>query len=148
MPSSRFSTRLVARCLLVAGTAAVLDAHAAVAAISAGNNHSLGLRTDGTVRAWGWDASGQLGIGRLSQSYLPIAVNGLGDIRQVSAAGQVLALRGDGTVWAWGNNGRGHLGDGTKTNRSTPLPVPGLGGVVAVAAGSAQSVALKGDGTV
>jgi alpha-tubulin suppressor-like RCC1 family protein len=55
-------------------------------------------------------------------------------------------LLSNGTVRAWGNNGNGQLGNGTKNDRSTPAPVPGLSGVVAVAAGSAHSLALLADG--
>jgi hypothetical protein len=55
-------------------------------------------------------------------------------------------------VLAWGNNQSGELGDGTApTDHSTPVVVKGLGpgsGVVSIAAGLADSYALRGDGSV
>ena len=42
-------------CLLSTGV------HSATPAISAGGAHSIGLKTDGTVRTWGEDVFGQLG---------------------------------------------------------------------------------------
>src|SRR6185295_8238983 len=62
-----------------------------------------------------------------------------------------LALSSNGTVLAWGSNTSGQLGDGTVVSKLSPVQVSGLGagsGVVAIAAGSAYSLALKSDGTV
>jgi len=44
-----------------------------VIAIAAGVAHSLALRADGTVRAWGSNGRGQLGDGSINQHELPIA---------------------------------------------------------------------------
>jgi hypothetical protein len=54
-----------------------IEAQGVTAQIAAGDAHSLQLRTDGTLWAWGSDSSGQLGQGRLVQSNTPTAVNGL-----------------------------------------------------------------------
>ncbi len=118
-------------------------------AVSAGANHSMALKADGSVRSWGDDTSGQLGSGRSLASSFPTAVPGLsGVVTVASGDAHVLALKSDGTVWAWGGNGNGQLGDGTTTTRSTPVAVTGLSGVIAIAAGSTHSVALKNDGSV
>ena len=133
-----------------------------VQAIAAGGSHSLALKTDGSVWAWGWNYKGQLGDGSMSESYLPVQVKGPGgsgwltEIKAV-AAGDVhsLALRTDGTVWAWGSDGMGQLGDGIGMGWSwVPVQVKGPGGfgwltdVQAVAAGLWHSLAVKTDGTV
>jgi Regulator of chromosome condensation (RCC1) repeat len=59
---------------------------------------------------------------------------------------------GDVAAFAWGRNDNGQLGDGTTTWRNTPVQVQNLSGttavVVAVAGGTAHSLALKSDGTV
>ncbi|MBL0140556.1 MAG: hypothetical protein IPP91_00380 [Betaproteobacteria bacterium] len=124
-------------------------AHAVAPAISAGNHHSVALSADGTVRTWGDDSTGQLGLGRTLQSTTPAAVLGVSSVAQVSSGqNHVVALLRDGTVWAWGANNVGQLGDGTVTNRSTPAPVEGLAGVIAISAGGDHTLALKGDGTV
>jgi uncharacterized repeat protein (TIGR01451 family) len=74
-------------------------------AVSAGNNHSLALRNDGTVWAWGNNNSGQIGDGTFTQHLLPVQVPGLTGITAISAnAGGSLALKSDGSMWAWGNS--------------------------------------------
>jgi len=122
---------------------------AATPAVSAGNTHSLALHADGTVRAWGDDSAGALGLGRSLASSAPTIVNGLTGVVAVAAGdGHTLALRADGTVWAWGDNAVGQLGDGSTAGRSTPARIEGLTGVAEIAAGSVHSVARKQDGTV
>jgi alpha-tubulin suppressor-like RCC1 family protein len=116
---------------------------------SRSRSHSLALRTDGTVWAWGSNYDGQLGDGTTTGRSTPAQVSGLYGINAI-AAGEAysLALHGDGTVWAWGDNYDGQLGDGTTTNRLTPMKVPGLTSVTAIAVGQRHSLALRSDGTV
>ena len=86
--------------------------------ISAGSNHVLALKNDGTVWAWGDNSQGQLGTGNTTNSpNTPVKVmsenksNFLSDIIQISAGSNYgLALKSDGTVWAWGQNSYGLLG--------------------------------------
>lgn len=61
-----------------------------------------------------------------------------------------LAVKSDGTVWAWGSNVAGQLGLGTadSARHDTAVQVPGLSSIVAVAAGSAHSLALDASGQV
>ncbi|MGE5799889.1 MAG: hypothetical protein ACM337_06135 [Syntrophaceae bacterium] len=111
--------------------------------------HTLFQKSDGTVWAWGNNASGQLGDGTTIDRYSPVAVSGLTGVTAVAAGGaHSLALKNDGTVWAWGSNTSGQLGDGTTSDRLTPVQVGGLSGVTAIAAGYDFSMALKNDGTV
>src|SRR5207248_15835 len=130
-----------------------------VAAITGGENHSLALKSDGTVWAWGVNGYGQLGDGTTTNSSTPVQVRDLSGgylSGVVAVAGgdlHSLALKSDGTVWAWGYNGDGELGNGTTTNSSWPVQVRDLSGgylsgVVAVAGGNLHSLALKSDGTV
>lgn len=117
-----------------------------VKAVTAGFDHSLALLADGTVRAWGSNADGQLGGGTTGDAPPgPVAVRGLTGVTAVAAGHDFsLALVADGTVWAWG----GLLGDGTTNSSSLPVRVPGLTGVTAVAAGRGYGLALVSDGTV
>jgi probable HAF family extracellular repeat protein len=121
-----------------------------VAAVSGGLHHSLAVKSDGTVWAWGGNYSGQLGRDKgQGNSNTPIPIGGIANAVAVAASnGHSLALKSDGTVWAWGSNFAGELGDGTTTDRYTPAPVTGLSGVVAIAAGAGHSLALRSDGTV
>ncbi|HSA98962.1 MAG TPA: hypothetical protein VLF17_07775 [Candidatus Nitrosotenuis sp.] len=122
-----------------------------IVAVSAGGYHSVALKSDGTVWAWGDDYHGQLGDGRkLQYRPTPVQVSGMSDIVAISA-GQFhsLALKSDKTVWVWGEDGDGQLGnDATLANKYTAVQVSGLSDIMAVAAGGYHSVALRSDGTV
>jgi len=120
--------------------------------VAAGESHTLAVKSDGTVWAWGLNSSGQLGDGVTTPpSYrsTPLPVLDLTGVVSVAAGdSHSLAVTSDGTLWAWGNNSRGQLGDGTKKHRRTPVPVPGLAGVVAMAANRFHSLAVTSDGTL
>jgi alpha-tubulin suppressor-like RCC1 family protein len=120
-----------------------------VKAIAGGAEHSLALKNDGTVWAWGHNNLGQLGNGTNTDSRTPVQVSGLSDVKTIAAgSGHSLALKNDGTLWAWGDNYLGQLGDGTNTQSNTPVQVSGLTDVKVIAGGHAHSLALKSDGTV
>ena len=92
--------------------------------VAAGNRHGMALHADGTVRTWGDDSQGQLGLGRTLAAPAPAPVLGINDaVRVVSGSNHVVALRRDGTVAAWGTNLLRQLGDGSNTSRSLPAPV-------------------------
>jgi alpha-tubulin suppressor-like RCC1 family protein len=96
-----------------------------IVAISAGISHSLALKKDGTVVAWGSN--------RYGETTVPV---GLSNVVAVSAVYFSMALKEDGTVVSWG------------AYNPTSLPT-GLSNVVALAAGGADCVlALNSDGRV
>jgi alpha-tubulin suppressor-like RCC1 family protein len=120
-----------------------------VSAISAGGAHSLALRGDGTVWAWGYNDYGQVGDGSTTWRLAPVQVASLSGVAALAAGGlHSMALMNDGTVRAWGFNGQNAIGDGTSTNRLLPVTVTGLGGLVQLDAAYHTSVALRSDGTV
>jgi alpha-tubulin suppressor-like RCC1 family protein len=126
-----------------------------VIAVAAGSQHSLALKSDGSVFAWGANFNGQLGDGTFAARTAPVQVTGLGPgsgVIAIAAGDQHnLALKSDGSVLAWGANFNGQLGDGTFALRTAPVQVTGLGsgsGVIAIAGGSQHSLALKSDGSV
>jgi hypothetical protein len=96
-----------------------------VTAIAGGVYHSLALKSDGTVAAWG-------------PNWLTTVPAGLSGVTAIAGGrDHSLALKSDGTVTAWGYNGYGQ----------TTVPA-GLSGVTAIAGGIEHSLALKSDGTV
>ena len=120
-----------------------------VKAIAAGRLHTVVLKNDGTVWAFGLNDYGQLGLELSYQSLHPEEVSGLTDVKAIAAGDyHTFALKNDGTVWAWGRNDYGQLGDGTTTKRKTPVHLSNLTDVKAIAAGSIDTFALKNDGTV
>ena len=131
-----------------------------VIAIAAGSSHSLALCADGTVCAWGYNGTGQLGNGSTSTSTVPVAVSTTGVLAGKTviaiAAGDAhsLALCSDGSVVTWGDNFYGALGNNsTVSYSSVPVAVTATGTlaektVTAVAAGSAHCVALTSTGTL
>ena len=130
-----------------------------ITAIAAGERHALALRNDGTVWAWGANASGQLGYGPTppvagAQENGPVQVQGLtGRTIVAVAAGSShsVALDSDGRVWAWGANGSYQVGDGTAITRTRPVLVDGLWGVTKIGSGvgSSHTLAVRGgDGAV
>ena len=93
--------------------------------ISARDDHTVGLKADGTVAAVGYNEDGQCNV------------SGWTDIVAVAAGGNhTVGLKADGTVMAVGSNGYGQC------------DVSGWRDIVAVAAGSSHTVGLKADGTV
>lgn len=63
-------------------------------AVAGGADHSLALRADGTVIAWGNNVSGQTTVPATATGVVAVAGGGF----------HSLALRGNGTVSAWGRN--------------------------------------------
>lgn len=104
-----------------------MQAICSATAISAGGTFSLALAPDGTVWAWGFNSSGQLGDGSNSTAIVPVQTStGTGLTRAIAIAGgsaHSLAIRSDGTVWAWGLNTSGQLGNGNNNNSNVPVQV-------------------------
>jgi alpha-tubulin suppressor-like RCC1 family protein len=117
--------------------------------LEAGYNHTLNLKDDGTVWAWGKNNEGQLGLGDFAERNTPTKIPGLTNIIDISV-GQTfsMALKSDGTVWTWGSNQYGELGNNSLVKSTTPIQVPGLTNITQISAAAVHSMALKSDGTV
>ena len=132
-----------------------------------GGHHSLALKPDGTLLAWGGNGYGQLGNPTVTALSVgaPVVVDATPGLSALAgrrvvavAAGEshTIALCSDGTVVAWGSNLYGELGTGDTTLRNLPVEVsraPGLSAlagrtVVAITAGAAHNLALCSDGTL
>jgi alpha-tubulin suppressor-like RCC1 family protein len=92
--------------------------------LAAGEASTCALSEDGSVRCWGANGEGELGLGTRSPDERPAAVSSLSNVREIClASAHGCALTKDSKVLCWGSNAYGQLGDGTKERRSTPTPV-------------------------
>ncbi|MFW6107723.1 MAG: RCC1 domain-containing protein [bacterium] len=137
--------------LFVAGCA-----HPASEPLAAGGGHTLVIRPDGTVWAWGLNWRGELGDGTGKDSNVPVRSAAPAGIVALSSIGaHVTAIRGDGRLFAWGHNSHGQVSNGeTGRREARPVPVRGPGGngvltgVRSAAAGGYHSLAVCRDGAV
>ncbi len=143
-----------------------LGGHKATA-IAAGSLHTCAILDDGSVRCWGFGASGQLGYGNTTNVGDTAAstpdnvgpVNLGGHKATAIAAGSLhtCAIVDDGSLWCWGQNTNGQLGYGNTTNvgdtaATTPDKVGpvnlGAHKATAITAGSSHTCAILEDGSV
>ena len=98
-----------------------------VVSVAAGWSHSLGLKTDGSIVAWGYNNYGQCNIPSPNTGFTAVA------------AGYIhsLGLKEDGSIVAWGYD---YWGQCNPPSLNT--------GFVAVAAGGYHSLGLKADGSI
>ncbi|MBI3417215.1 MAG: Ig-like domain-containing protein [Verrucomicrobia bacterium] len=118
-------------------------------AIVAGSAHSIALKTDGSLWAWGSNSEGQLGDGTQATSKEPKRIGPDNDWKSVGAGNfHTLAIKNDGSLWAWGYNGQGRLGDGTSQSRLAPVRIGTDTDWAAAVAGADFTLAIKKDGTL
>ena len=116
--------------------------------IVTGTQHSLAIKVDQTLWAWGYNYKGQLGINRTDPSYTRSEV-GNGGWKDVAAGNEhSVGVTVDGSLLAWGVGYM--LGTGSTSTAAVRAPV--LVGVDTdwdiVSAGANHSVALKTDGSL
>jgi alpha-tubulin suppressor-like RCC1 family protein len=105
---------------------------------------------DGTIKCWGLNESGRLGVGNTNYTIqTPTAVQGMSNVMKFAMGYDAsCAIKADGTLWCWGANYFGQVGDGSYGVRSAPVQILGLTGVKDVASGGAHTCAIDGTGHV
>ncbi|PWM15037.1 MAG: hypothetical protein DBX49_05395, partial [Clostridia bacterium] len=128
---------------------------AAIPMVVAGNSHTLALKSDGTVWAWGSNARGQLGLGNNLDTSIPVCLEALRDQQVISiSAGEYhsLALTKNGEIYSWGDNALGQLGldliSSGEGGVTQPTLVTGLPKVSKISAGLDHTAALTQNGLV
>ncbi|NBS70056.1 hypothetical protein EBT31_14260 [bacterium] len=121
--------------------------------MTAGREHALAIKTDGTLWAWGSGDSGRLGLNDTADRSSPVQVGALTTWAQVAAGGggSTFAIKTDGTLWSWGYNYTGNLGlndSGPYTRRSSPVQIGALTTWKQISAGDDHALAIKTDGTL
>jgi alpha-tubulin suppressor-like RCC1 family protein len=117
--------------------------------LSAGELHTVALRTNGSLWSWGLNNRGALGDGTFTTTNAPQPIATSATWSTVAAGfDYTLALQSNQTLWAWGNNGSGRLGNGASNSTNSPQPVTTNITWRAVSAGAAHTVAVRIDGTL
>lgn len=119
------------------------------ASVDGGYSHTLAVKTDGTLWAWGYNNTGQLGLGSTASQPAPTQVGTATTWKSVSAGGyHSTALRFDNSLWSWGDNFYAQVGLATFATQLAPVQVGAGSNWQEVSAGYNHTVALRQDGTV
>ncbi len=118
--------------------------------VEAGIYQSFLIKSDGTLWSWGFNASGQLGLGNRIDRSVPNQVGTDNKWVSVSSgSNHTLGLKSDGTLYAWGSNSGGQLGLGSSVSEVlVPVQVGVDNKWVSISAGYATSFGIKSDGTL
>ena len=119
---------------------------------SLGRNHSVAIKTDGTLWVWGAGANGRLGTNNVIDRSSPVQTVSGGTNWKIISTGLYnnSAIKTDGTLWVWGFNGpEGRLGTNDAIARSSPVQtVSGGTNWRSVSNAAAHTAAIKTDGTL
>jgi alpha-tubulin suppressor-like RCC1 family protein len=126
--------------------------HLTAVKLALGEAASYAILADGTMRAWGSNYSGQLGVSSpTTTSPTPVTVPGMTNVVAAAAGAEhACASRTDGSVYCWGRNASGVLGNGTltDTNFNAPARVMNLGVATTVGSGYYHNCAALNNGQV
>jgi alpha-tubulin suppressor-like RCC1 family protein len=91
--------------------------------VSAGLRHTVALKTNGQIWAWGQNNCGQMADGTIINKCSPVRefCSASNWCRIFSGGNHVLAINTAGQLWGWGRNDNGRLGDGTTLSRCSPV---------------------------
>ncbi|MBN1609592.1 MAG: hypothetical protein JW940_23370 [Polyangiaceae bacterium] len=106
-------------------------------AVTAGGNHTCALLKDGSIKCWGLNDSGQLGLGDqasrgrsgsdMGKNLPPVDLGRGHEASQVSAGGSHTCAIIGSQVACWGSNRSGQLGIGSTEDRGTDASQMGKG---------------------
>ncbi len=109
--------------------------------VSANVNHSLAIKNDRTLWAWGYNSNSQLGVGTQTFVNTPLQVGVDNDWESICAGGSMsLAIKSNGTLWQWGYI--------SPTTYQIPTQVGTDTDWSTIFAGTYQCFAIKNNGTL
>ena len=124
--------------------------------VGAGSNHSLGVKTNGTLWSWGRGGQGEGGRNTNTNVSSPVQVGTLTNWLKVQGGGYYsMAIKTDGSLWGWGFNDYGQVGNMSATTRSSPVQIGTLTDWLNIHAGkdagglsNGSTLAIKTNGTL
>ena len=91
----------------------------------AGGIHTVALKKDGTLWAWGNNWAGSLGTGSTNNSAVPVQVGSATNwIKVWAGILESVALQSDGSLWYWGDNPDPAFPQGTSARCLSPRAFP------------------------
>src|SRR5262249_36101035 len=114
----------------------------------AGGDFSCALLSDGSVKCWGRNTLGQIGVGSGATAIATPTTVGVNDVTLAIASGQnhTCAVRRMRDIWCWGGGTRGQLGFGGFGDAGF-VQVSGISDGVSVTAGQFHTCATRASGT-
>jgi alpha-tubulin suppressor-like RCC1 family protein len=111
--------------------------------------HNVGIQTNGTLWAWGYNMDGQVGDGTTINKTVPTQIGMASNWKMVTAHfNNSFAVKTNGTLWGWGGNTDGQLGDGTIIGKNVPTQIGTANNWSSVSVGFAHTLAIKTNGTL
>jgi alpha-tubulin suppressor-like RCC1 family protein len=117
--------------------------------VACGYYHTMAILSPGTLWAWGYNNSGQLGLGDTTNRSSPVQLGSLTTWSRVACGYyHTMAIQSNGTLWSWGNNLVGGLGLNTTGNYSSPVQVGTLSTWTTIIGGQYASASIQSNGTL
>ncbi len=117
--------------------------------VSAGNSHSCGVQSDGSLWCWGLGTEGRLGLGGQEDQTTPQRVGEDDDWQSVAAGNRhTCGVRNDGSLWCWGDSSDDQLGLENPLQTDTPQQVGGDEDWRRVSTGRFHTCATRSDGSL
>ncbi len=121
--------------------------------LAAGQNHACGLEHGtGAVWCWGYNASGQLGVGDTAARDAPVRLAQPGSAIALAAGyNHACAVATDHALWCWGDNTEGQLGQADlpgAPNALQPVRVGSDSDWLGVAGGQGHTCGVRAPGTM
>lgn len=116
--------------------------------VAGGASFTCGIEVGGAARCWGYNATGQLGDGTMTDRSTPTTVVTALTFRSITAGGaHACAITPTGEPHCWGFNANGQVGDSTIIQRDTPAPVRTSLPFTAISAGQYHTCGIADAGT-
>lgn len=125
------------------------DAESKWVSIAAGDSHAIALKDNNKLYSWGYNQSGQLGIGNQRDKDTPVFVKKVDDIKSIYAGDYFsMYLTKEGDLYGTGENRSGELGLNDYDNRDEFTKISHSVKYSTISAGDAHVLAIDTNGNL